>query len=124
MPEQAVWWRLGSLALIAAASALQTWAMVVNPFFSPEMRLQPDRGQRLITRRRSHQGPGILQFLGFLRGYFESWQVKALSPNHRFVIALRSPYRVVETGLHVAPPEKRAQKLAREVQWDTFSGLV
>ena len=38
------------LALIAAANALQTWAMVVNPFFSPEIRLQPDRGQSLITR--------------------------------------------------------------------------
>jgi hypothetical protein len=32
---------LGSLALIAAANALQTWAMVVNPFFSPEIHLQP-----------------------------------------------------------------------------------
>ena len=31
---------------------------------------------------------------------------KAVSPNHRFVIALRSPDGVFETGLRMCPPEK------------------
>jgi protein-S-isoprenylcysteine O-methyltransferase Ste14 len=38
-----------SLFLFAAAIALQMWAMIVNPFFSPDIRLQPERGHRLIN---------------------------------------------------------------------------
>ena len=41
--------RLGSLLLVGAASALQMWAMIFNPFFSPDIRLQSERGHRLIT---------------------------------------------------------------------------
>lgn len=37
-------------------------------------------------------------------------EVKALSPHHRFVIALHSPDRVAETGLRARPPEKKAAK--------------
>jgi hypothetical protein len=51
-------------------------------------------------------------------------KVKSLSLNDRFVIALHSPSGVIETGLPLCPPEKKARKLAREVQWDTFSGPV
>jgi hypothetical protein len=36
-------------------------------------------------------------------------KVKALSPHHRFVIALHSPAGVVETGLHICLPEKAPQ---------------
>jgi hypothetical protein len=39
-----------------------------------------------------------------------------------FVIALHSPDRVVETGLLVCPPEKKAAKLAGSNEQDTFSG--
>jgi protein-S-isoprenylcysteine O-methyltransferase Ste14 len=57
--------RLGSLLLVAAASSLQMWAMVVNPFFSPDIRLQPERGHRLITRGpyRLLRHPGYLAML-------------------------------------------------------------
>ena len=41
-----------------------------------------------------------------------AYEVKALSPHHRFVIALHSPKRVAETGLCVRPPEKNAGKPA------------
>ena len=41
-----------------------------------------------------------------------AYEVKALSPHHRFVIALHSPGGVAETGLRVCPPEKNARKLA------------
>jgi protein-S-isoprenylcysteine O-methyltransferase Ste14 len=56
---------LGSLLLFAAASTLQMWAMVVNPFFSPEIRLQPERGHRPITRGpyRLLRHPGYLAML-------------------------------------------------------------
>jgi hypothetical protein len=36
-------------------------------------------------------------------------QVKSLSPHHRFVIALHSPVKVTETGLHMCRPEKGRQ---------------
>ena len=44
--------------------------------------------------------------------------VKSLSPNHRLVIALHSPGGVVETGLPMCPPEKKARKLA----WGSEAG--
>jgi len=53
-----------------------------------------------------------------------AYEVKALSPHHRFVIALHSPGGVAETGLRVCPPEKNVRKLAREVRLATFSGAV
>lgn len=57
--------RLGGLLLFAAASTLQMWAMVVNPFFSPDIRLQPERGHRTITRGpyRLQRHPGYLAML-------------------------------------------------------------
>jgi protein-S-isoprenylcysteine O-methyltransferase Ste14 len=57
--------RLASLLLFAAASTLQMWAMVVNPFFSTDIRLQPERGQRTITRGpyRFLRHPGYLAML-------------------------------------------------------------
>src|ERR1017187_1906847 len=51
-------------------------------------------------------------------------KVKLLSPHDRFVIALHSPDRVVETGLLGCPPEKKAAKLAGSNEQDTFSGPV
>jgi protein-S-isoprenylcysteine O-methyltransferase Ste14 len=57
--------RLGSLPLFAAATTLQMWAMIVNPFFSPDVRLQPERGQRLIAvgPYRFLRHPGYLAML-------------------------------------------------------------
>jgi protein-S-isoprenylcysteine O-methyltransferase Ste14 len=57
--------RRSSLLLFAGAMALQIWAMVVNPFFSPEIRLQPERGHRLIARGpcRLLRHPGYLAML-------------------------------------------------------------
>ena len=41
---------LVALAVFAAALALQVWAMIVNPFFSPVIRIQAERGHHVITR--------------------------------------------------------------------------
>jgi hypothetical protein len=57
-------------------------------------------------------------------GIPDSYEVKALSPHHRIAIALHSPDRVGETGLHLCSPEKNAIKLACTIQWGTFSGAV
>jgi protein-S-isoprenylcysteine O-methyltransferase Ste14 len=40
--------RWAALATFALSSSLQTWAMITNPFFSPVVRVQSERGHRLI----------------------------------------------------------------------------
>ena len=40
--------RDAALAVLALSGSLQTWAMVVNPFFSPVVRLQTECGHRVI----------------------------------------------------------------------------
>lgn len=51
-------------------------------------------------------------------------EVKALSSDHRFVIAWHSPRGIIETGLPTRPLEKMAEGFAYGVQRDTFSGPV
>jgi protein-S-isoprenylcysteine O-methyltransferase Ste14 len=48
-----------------ATGSLQTWAMIVNPFFSPVVRLQPDCGHRVIAAGpyRFMRHPGYLAML-------------------------------------------------------------
>jgi len=57
--------RGSGLILFVAAMALEMWAMVANPFFSPDIRLQSDRGHRLITcgPYRAIRHPGYLAML-------------------------------------------------------------
>jgi protein-S-isoprenylcysteine O-methyltransferase Ste14 len=43
---------VAGIVLFAIGWGLFTWAALVNPFFSPEVRMQPERGQRVI-----HRGP-------------------------------------------------------------------
>ena len=37
-----------ALATFISSSSLQTWAMIANPFFSPVVRIQSERGHKLI----------------------------------------------------------------------------
>jgi protein-S-isoprenylcysteine O-methyltransferase Ste14 len=41
--------RGAALLAFTLSSSLQAWAMIVNPFFSPVVRLQPESGHRVIT---------------------------------------------------------------------------
>jgi protein-S-isoprenylcysteine O-methyltransferase Ste14 len=41
--------RDAALVVFALSGSLQTWAMIVNPFFSPVVRLQPECGHRVIA---------------------------------------------------------------------------
>jgi protein-S-isoprenylcysteine O-methyltransferase Ste14 len=54
--------RYGALAVFALSGAFQSWAMIVNPFFSPVVRIQNERGHHVIER-------GPYQFLRH-PGYF------------------------------------------------------
>jgi len=40
---------IAALVLFAGALGFQAWAMIVNPFFSPELRIQSERGHHVIT---------------------------------------------------------------------------
>jgi protein-S-isoprenylcysteine O-methyltransferase Ste14 len=53
------------LVLFAGAMALEMWAMIVNPFFSPEIRLQSERGHVLVAGGpyRLLRHPGYLAML-------------------------------------------------------------
>jgi protein-S-isoprenylcysteine O-methyltransferase Ste14 len=41
--------RGAALLAFTLSGSLQAWAMIVNPFFSPVVRLQPESGHRVIT---------------------------------------------------------------------------
>jgi len=57
--------RLGALIALVAGSALVTWSMLTNPFFSAVVRIQRDRGQEVISRGpyRLVRHPGYLGML-------------------------------------------------------------
>jgi protein-S-isoprenylcysteine O-methyltransferase Ste14 len=46
---------VAGVVIFAIGWGLATWSALVNPFFSPEVRIQADRGQRVI-----HEGPYAL----------------------------------------------------------------
>jgi len=86
-------------------------------------------GPEAITNNRNSAIPTLdgvadSRIVGGKTAFPNAYEVKALSPHHRFVIALHSPGGVAETGLRVCPPEKNARKLARDVRRATFSGAV
>ncbi len=57
--------RLGGLAVLVGGSALVTWSMLVNPFFSAVVRIQRDREHGVISRGpyRLVRHPGYLGML-------------------------------------------------------------
>jgi len=58
-------WHLPALLVLAAALILQAAAMIVNPFFSPALRIQTERGHSVITcgPYRFLRHPGYLAML-------------------------------------------------------------
>ena len=77
---------------------------------------EPNKRRVPFPTHRFGRRPNIRRFGECLRTV-----VKSVSPKRRFVIALHSPGRVVETGLRVSPSEKEALKRAYGIERDTFS---
>jgi protein-S-isoprenylcysteine O-methyltransferase Ste14 len=67
-PPGLVW--LSGLALFVPGSALLTWAMVVNPFFEKTVRIQTERGHRVIdTGPYAYvRHPGYVGFAAWILG--------------------------------------------------------
>jgi protein-S-isoprenylcysteine O-methyltransferase Ste14 len=65
-PLDLVW--LGGLALFVPGAALLTWSMVVNPFFEKTVRIQTERGHRVIdTGPYAYvRHPGYVGFVGWM----------------------------------------------------------
>ena len=60
----AVWLQIAALAVYVAAWALQIWVMRANRYYSNVVRIQEDRGQRVVTA-----GPyAVLRHPGYLSG--------------------------------------------------------
>jgi protein-S-isoprenylcysteine O-methyltransferase Ste14 len=57
--------RIAALVIFTLATLTQAWAMAVNPFFSPVVRIQSERGHHLVTRGpyRFVRHPGYLAML-------------------------------------------------------------
>ena len=62
-------WLLG-LAIFISGSAMLTWSMVVNPFFEKTVRIQTERGHRVIdTGPYAYvRHPGYVGFVGWILG--------------------------------------------------------
>ena len=62
--------RLTALGVLVVGGGLQIWAMAANPFFSTALRVQSERGHRLVTHGpyRFIRHPGYLAMLLFVPG--------------------------------------------------------
>jgi protein-S-isoprenylcysteine O-methyltransferase Ste14 len=94
--------RLASLLLFGITTTLQIWAMSVNPFFSPEIRLQAERGHRVITSGpyRLVRHPGYLAMLVSVPASalaIGSWL--ALAPAAAFCVVILKRVRVEDEFL-------------------------
>ena len=78
-------WQLAAIMVFAAALILQAAAMIVNPFFSPALRIQAEHGHSVITRGpyRFLRHPGYLAML---------MAMPAQRSGHRLVARLDSSF--------------------------------
>jgi len=95
--------RDGALIAFALSGVLQAWAMIVNPFFSPLVQLQTDRGHYVIADGpyRFVRHPGYLAMLIALPTSalaIGSWL--ALIPAACFVLTVLRRVRTEDRFLH------------------------
>lgn len=120
-----LWLQALGLSLVAAGYALVFWAMFVNRFFSSVVRIQSDRGQRVVTGgpyafvRHPGYSAGILIMLasGVALG---SWLAAA------FLIAIMLPfllYRVIHEDRVLQSQLDGYADYARRVCWKLVPGI-
>ena len=96
--------RDGALVVFAASASLQAWAMVQNPFFSPVLRVQSERGHHLIDTGpyRFVRHPGYLAMCVSIPASavaIGSWL--ALFPATAFVIVIRHRAEIEDQFLRI-----------------------
>ena len=92
-----VYHALFGLVLMAASSILINWAMIENPYFEPTVRIQEDRGHRVVST-----GPyGIVRHPGYLSGILWMLAVPLIVGSlYAFVpVALYSALMILRTHL-------------------------
>ncbi len=92
-----VYHALFGLVLMAASSILINWAMIENPHFEPTVRIQEDRGHRVVST-----GPyGIVRHPGYLSGILWMLAVPLIVGSlYAFVpVALYSVLMILRTHL-------------------------
>jgi protein-S-isoprenylcysteine O-methyltransferase Ste14 len=119
------WLQWLSLLALAAGYALCLWAMVVNRFFSSVVRIQSDRGQRVVTG-----GPyAIIRHPGYLAGIvimvasglaLDSWLATALLAVFSLPFLL---YRAVTEDRVLQAQLSGYSDYAQRVRWRLMPGV-
>ena len=112
------------LALMAASSVLISWSMAVNPYFEPTVRIQGDRGHRVVST-----GPyGLVRHPGYLSGIL--WAVSVplvVGSFYAFVpVLLYSVLMVLRTQLEDRTLQGELEgysEYARRVRYRLLPGL-
>jgi protein-S-isoprenylcysteine O-methyltransferase Ste14 len=123
-PEVPVWLRGAAYAVLLLGSALATWAVAVNRFFSPVVRIQSERGHHVVSDGpyRLIRHPGYASSLlawpmgGLVLGSW--WALIPLAPV--VVLLLR---RVVIEDRYLHEHLAGYSAYARRVQWRLVPGV-
>jgi len=119
------WLQWLSLLALAAGYALCLWAMVVNRFFSSVVRIQSDRGQRVVTG-----GPyAVIRHPGYLAGIvimvasglaLDSWLATAFLAVFSLPFLL---YRAITEDRVLQAQLPGYQDYAQRVRWRLMPGV-
>jgi protein-S-isoprenylcysteine O-methyltransferase Ste14 len=112
------------LALMAVSSVLISWSMAVNPYFEPTVRIQGDRGHRVVST-----GPyGLVRHPGYLSGIL--WAVSVplvVGSFYAFVpVLLYSVLMVLRTQLEDRTLQRELEgyaEYARRVRYRLLPGF-
>ena len=99
--------RKAALGLFMLSGALQAWTMTMNPFFSPVIRIQAERGHHLIARGpyRLMRHPGYLAMsLSVLCSALAIGSWVALLPSSAFVFLILRRTRLEDAFLRTNLP--------------------
>jgi protein-S-isoprenylcysteine O-methyltransferase Ste14 len=112
------------LIMMVASSALINWAMIENPHFEPTVRIQEDRGHRVVST-----GPyGIVRHPGYLSGILWAFSIPlVIGSLYAFVpVVLYSALMILRTQLEDRTLQDELAgyaDYARKVRYRLFPGV-
>ena len=123
-PDLPNWIQIAALILIQLGSLLGTWAMIVNRFFSSQVRIQTERGQTVVRegpyRYVRHPGyaGGLLSWLA-APVFFSSWWVAVPA----FLVICASLLRTALEDRVLQEELPGYQDYARQVKYRLIPGI-